>query len=179
MGIGSHAPSHETAQYVAHSPRFISTKTPSPTRLQTYPGINGSWSTYPLRSEDPYINMEERSPSLPMEGVRYSSRSPATHGKGGGRTGPLSQAQRQQASDVRRKGACLRCTVMREKVCYNRSEVLPGTNVSKCDSNYPCHNCLTKERRKCPKDCIPNRFDWDSCKTSLFPGKISEAKIYT
>lgn len=40
--------------------------------------------------------------------------------KGGGRTGPLSMAQRQQASDVRRMGACLRCQIMREKVCQYR-----------------------------------------------------------
>lgn len=55
-----------------------------------------------------------------MQDVPDYTHSQEPREKGSGRTGPLSQTQRQQASDVRRMGACLRCQIMREKVYLHR-----------------------------------------------------------
>ncbi|EXJ79085.1 hypothetical protein A1O3_08586 [Capronia epimyces CBS 606.96] len=44
---------------------------------------------------------------------------------------------------------------------------------SDCDTQLPCTNCLTKERRKIPKQCIQARFDWKGCKSMLFPEEIT------
>ena len=127
MYVGTHALFHETAAHIAHSPRFISTKNPSPTRLQRFPGTSESWNPYPMRSENQYV-MEKNSPT-PMEGVQYTGLSPATHGRSG-RSGPLSHDQRKEANDVRKKGACLRCIVMKEKVGCLPGGFPSGTNVT-------------------------------------------------
>ncbi|KIW72433.1 hypothetical protein, variant [Phialophora macrospora] len=156
LGIESRALLHETSHHLYQSPQFITAQDPSPTENQRYPGTTGPWSTYPLRCEDQYINMEE-GPPISMEFVQGTSRSLQGREKGGGRIGPLSQVQRQQASDVRKRGACLRCTIMREK----------------CDCGYPCTTCKTKERRKCPKNCIPKDWDWGARRTSLFPDELT------
>src|ERR1700744_6404540 len=114
MGIENRVQSHETAQYLVHSPRFVSTKNSSPTRHQRSPGTTEPWSIYPLRQEDPYAGMDNTPPDM-MDYVHDVVQTQSTReNKGTGRTGPLSQEQRQNASEVRKNGACLRCSVMRE-----------------------------------------------------------------
>ena len=121
QGIDSRASIQETSTHLYHDPRFITPQDPSPTRHQRYPVTAQPWSVLPFRHEDQYINVGG-SPPFVMEFVQETPRSPQGRERGGGRTGPLSPIQRQQASDVRKKGACLRCTIMREKV---RFPVLP------------------------------------------------------
>ncbi|KIW98788.1 uncharacterized protein Z519_00451 [Cladophialophora bantiana CBS 173.52] len=158
LGIDTPAPLAETSRYLFPSPQFLSPQNPSPGPYPRFPGRTDPWNTFPFRHENQYVNMGTSSPVPTVQAdCRSLSSRERGGGGGGGRTGPLNPTQRQQASDVRRRGACLRCAVMREK----------------CDLGNPCNNCLTKERRKCPKYCIPNRSDWDGCKTSLFPDELT------
>jgi hypothetical protein len=120
LGIAQRAPLHETSPHLYQQPYFLTAQEPSPTRHQRYPGIEGPWSTYPMRHEETYIlepdlpnTMDVDSPPSATSSVRGGSRA---GGSGGGRTGPLKPAQRQSTSEVRKRGACLRCTIMREKV---------------------------------------------------------------
>jgi hypothetical protein len=171
MGIETRVPFHETAQYLVHSPRFVSTKNSSPTRHQRYPGTTEPWSIYPLRQEDPYAGMDNTPPDM-MDYVPDVVQPQTTREKGVGRTGPLSQEQRQHASEVRKNGACLRCSVMREKVLY-REVMCPTLKADKfkCDLQSPCTTCSSKDRRKVPRICVPKQFDWEACRRTIFPGK--------
>ena len=179
LGIATGASLHETSPHLYHNPQFITPQGPSPTRHQRYPGTTEPWSVLPFRHEEPYVNMG-RSPPVEMEIVQETPRSPPGREKGGGRTGPLSLAQRQQASDVRKRGACLRCTIMREKVCHHvYITSLALADASQCESNYPCTTCKTKDRRKFPKHCISRDFEWERHKFSLFPGKFSTLRLIT
>ena len=51
---------------------------------------------------------------------RYRSASSHSHGRSGRRVGPLSLFARQNAKAVRESGSCLRCWMMKEKVCTPR-----------------------------------------------------------
>ncbi|KIX00266.1 uncharacterized protein Z518_10405 [Rhinocladiella mackenziei CBS 650.93] len=156
VGIDVRAPYVETQRYL-RIPQFISQRGPSPSSYQRYPCSNEPWNPYPFRHEDLSSNTVTTPPSAMDMDVHPSSSSPISRERGGGRTGPLSQTARQQASDVRRMGACLRCTIMREK----------------CDLNVPCQTCSTKDRRKFPKNCIRAHFNWDGCKSILFPDELT------
>ncbi|KIW80470.1 hypothetical protein Z517_07086 [Fonsecaea pedrosoi CBS 271.37] len=128
---------------------------PDPAGQQRFPGQNQPWSTQLLRQENLYFNTGPRSPVIPVLHYRHSL-TIRERGRGG-RTRPLNPVQRQETRDVRKRGACLRCVIMKEK----------------CDCKSPCNNCFTKDRRKCPKYCIPSRCDWDVCKVSLFPHELT------
>ncbi|KAI1614318.1 hypothetical protein EDD36DRAFT_223001 [Exophiala viscosa] len=153
IGIDSRALTDDTQQFLITSPVYVSHSAPSSSSQQRYPRTHGPWAPQFLRQEDPFL-MED-----PMEGLQEAvPGQDARERAGGGRTGPLSPTGRTQASEVRRLGACLRCTIMREK----------------CDASPSCHNCTTKERRKLPRMCIRARADWPMIKSILFPIELTE-----
>ncbi|KIW30182.1 hypothetical protein, variant [Cladophialophora immunda] len=155
VGIDAHAPLPETAQYLYQSPQFHSPQNQLPIGQQRYPGQSEPWSGHPFRHENRFLNMEPSLPVLPIQ--EYRRTLVIRERGGGGRTGPLNPAQRQQTRDVRKRGACLRCAIMRER----------------CDCGSPCANCSRKDRRKCPKYCIPYHYDWDGCRACLFPDELT------
>jgi hypothetical protein len=128
MCVGATVPLHETARYLRCDPQFISAKDPSPTRFPRYPVTEGPWSTLPLRQEDPYGGLDLNLPDA-MDYEEDSSPLQRTRERGGGRKGPLLPHQRQHASEVRKNGACLRCSIMREKV--SRAQHCPWMEILK------------------------------------------------
>ncbi|OAL33567.1 hypothetical protein AYO20_07074 [Fonsecaea nubica] len=87
---------------------------PDPAGQQRFPGQNQPWSTQLLRQENLCFNMGPRSPVIPVLHYRHSL---AIRERGrGGRTRPLNPVQRQETRDVRKRGACLRCVIMKEKL---------------------------------------------------------------
>ncbi|KIX93813.1 uncharacterized protein Z520_10438 [Fonsecaea multimorphosa CBS 102226] len=157
VGIVNRVPFTETPQYFSQGPPLYLRPNASPVGHQRYPSQPDPWSGHPLRSENQYLNTGTSTPVLHVQDHRRSL--PIRERGGGGRTGPLDPDQRQRTRDVRKRGACLRCAIMKEK----------------CDLQSPCNNCSTKERRKCPKYCIPLHCDWDGCQASLFPDELTSS----
>ncbi|KEF51405.1 uncharacterized protein A1O9_12554, partial [Exophiala aquamarina CBS 119918] len=152
-GIDDRFSPSQTAQLVQQpGPKFIPYPNPPPTNYRRARQNNEPWN--PVQY---YPSAKVPSMDVDMQDVPDYAHSQEGREKGSGRTGPLSQAQRQQASEVRRMGACLRCQIMREK----------------CDLKIPCHTCETKDRRKFPKKCIRTDFDWDSHRTTCFPDELT------
>ncbi|KIW17785.1 hypothetical protein PV08_04980 [Exophiala spinifera] len=158
LGIDVRFSSAETQQYVGSQPQYVSDRGFSPTTHQRYPHMAGPWAPLPFRHEDLYMGEEGAGP-VREEVVPEDAQTQSSREKRGGRTRPLSPSARKEASDVRRVGACLRCTIMREK----------------CDLQTSCHTCLTKERRKFPKTCIRAHADWERLKSIIFPLELTSS----
>lgn len=115
-GIDDRFSPNQTAQLVQQpGPKFIYYPNPSPTNYRRARQNNEPWNAV-----QSYPPAKVPSMDVDMQDVPDYAHSQEGREKGSGRTGPLSQAQRQQASEVRRMGACLRCQIMREKVCVQR-----------------------------------------------------------
>lgn len=112
IGIESRVSNDDTQQYLGAPPEYLSHRGPLTINQQRLPRTHGPWAPLPFRFEEHYLNTDDT-----MEGVQDAIPAPEARERGGGgRTGPLSPIGRRQAGDVRRLGACLRCTIMREKV---------------------------------------------------------------
>ncbi|KAK5273266.1 hypothetical protein LTR99_002656 [Exophiala xenobiotica] len=157
LGIDLRLSNAQTQQYVGLPTQYVSDRGPSPTSHQRYPHSNEPWAPYPFRHEDLYLSEEEAHPA-PGQQLQDDVQTQSSRERRGGRSKPLSPAARKEASDVRRMGACLRCTIMREK----------------CDLQRSCQNCCTKERRKFPKACIRAQADWRKLKHIIFPNELTE-----
>lgn len=156
-------------------PQFVSERSSSPSNHRRQRPTTEPWSTLPLPLADGrHDGNTDTHAADAMDIFSEVTRSPTGRERPRGRTRPLSPEERKHAMNVRKEGACLRCTIMKEKVRHN-----PHTSVccrdtdskSKCDTMFPCKTCLTKERRKIPKQCIRARFDWKECKSIMFPGQ--------
>lgn len=172
LGIDVRFSSAETQQYVGNQPQYVSDRGFSPIIHQRYPHMAGPWAPLPFRHEDLYVGEDGAGPAR-NETVPEDAQTQSSREKRGGRTRPLSSAARKEASEVRRMGACLRCTIMREKVLVPPIEVWKITDLSQCDLQASCHTCLTKERRKFPKTCIRAHADWARLQSIMFPRKLS------
>ncbi len=115
LGIDLRLPNAQTRQYVGLPTQYVSDRGPSPTSHQRYPHSNEPWAPYPFRHEDLYLSEEETHRASGQQ-IQEDVQTQNSRERRGGRTRPLSPAARKEASDVRRMGACLRCTIMREKV---------------------------------------------------------------
>jgi hypothetical protein len=143
--------SPETDSYVRQRVEFISPTGPTPTQIQHYPRVAGPWTGQQLRQDDVMV-LDHQSPPGSSNGSAFSP----SQERGSRRLGPLTVDQRKNANLVREKGACLRCSCMKEK----------------CDAGFPCNNCQGKKGRKwklgCIRDTLYKRADL------LFPTKIAQ-----
>ncbi|KAK5050986.1 hypothetical protein LTR84_003545 [Exophiala bonariae] len=163
VGIDKRYSAADTTRLVQQlEPKFIPPHNQLPSNYPKSRRNNEPWT--PVQYQPP---TKSSSMDTDMHDVPDHTHSQDGREKGGGRIGPLSQIQRQQASEVRRKGACLRCQIMREK----------------CDLKIPCHTCETKDRRKFPKKCIRANFDWESQSHMYFPDELThrlkQDKLFT
>ncbi|KAL2427402.1 hypothetical protein ABEF95_012796 [Exophiala dermatitidis] len=139
-------------------PQFVPERSSSPSNHRRQRPTTEPWSTLPLPLADGrHDGNTDTHAADAMDIFSEVTRSPTGRERPRGRTRPLSPEERKHAMNVRKEGACLRCTIMKEK----------------CDTMFPCKTCLTKERRKIPKQCIRARFDWKECKSIMFPDELT------
>ena len=147
-GIAQSASYDDAARYIQPRIEFVSPNGPSPTSHQRYPQIPEPWSGHPLRGEDPMV-LDQNLDPIPLVASPTSSNGE----KGGRRIGPLTQQQRKKANAVRVKGACLRCSYMKET----------------CDDHEDgCANCEQKKGRKWKLGCVRRKLSEQI--EFLFPG---------
>ncbi|KIV94524.1 hypothetical protein PV10_02284 [Exophiala mesophila] len=142
-------------------PRFIVPPHTHTTHFQANVHNAPPWD--PIRP----LNISVSTMDVTMHDVSNTLGGPSGRERIGGRRGPLSPEQKQQAGDVRRVRACLRCMVTREK----------------CDLGIPCNSCNSKDRRKFPQHCIRKTFSWEDRLLHYFPeeltGHLQTKRVFT
>lgn len=121
IGIDNRFSAADTNRLIQQpEPKFIPPQSQLPSNYPQSRRTNEPWSPVQYQPPTKSSSMDTEMPDVPDHTHSQDGRE-----KAGGRTGPLSQTQRQQASEVRRKGACLRCQIMKERVCSRPRPDLP------------------------------------------------------
>lgn len=140
-----------------------------PSRTHTIhfePNIQDTSPWDPLRS----LNTSISAMDVTMQDVSSTLRGPFGRERVGGRKGPLSPLQKQQAGDVRRVRACLRCMINREKVqCLFIPVSTLALIMAQVRSGYPLQHMCNQRAAKVSPALYPCKVPMGRTPAALLP----------